>query len=333
MNREGIVLAGTVILDIVHIVDHWPTEESVAMVKETHYGAGGPPHNAAAGLVKLGADFPVTCIGAVGDDQFGRILLDQAKAYGLDTDSFQRVPKASTSHTQVMSSAATGRRTFFHNPGVNAQITPEMLRPSTRDAAIFYLGSPGIAKYLDDHDGWVQVMRHAKELEYRTALELVPVSAIMLRKHVPQILPYTDILVVNDSEAEAVAGLPVVDGSRLDVKKALNACSRLLEMGVRELACIHHPDGAVAMTHDGESFMRGSVKVETTEIVGSVGAGDAFYAGMLFGLHEGWNIINCLDLGNAAAATSLFSPTTSASIKPWKECLAFAEKRGLRTLI
>ena len=51
---------------------------------------------------------------------------------------------------------------------------------------------------------------------------------------------------------------------------------------------------------------------------------------MLFGLHEDWPLDRCLDLGNAAAATSLHSPTTSASIRPWAECLAYAAKKGLR---
>jgi sugar/nucleoside kinase (ribokinase family) len=82
---------------------------------------------------------------------------------------------------------------------------------------------------------------------------------------------------------------------------------------------------------NGEMSRRPSVNVPQAEIAGSVGAGDAFYAGMLLGLHEGWPLEKCLDLGNAAAATSLHSPTTSASIRPWAECLVYASAKGLRT--
>ena len=102
-------------------------------------------------------------------------------------------------------------------------------------------------------------------------------------------------------------------------------------MGVGEIAGIHHPDGAVAATRAGEVSKRPSVMVEQPEIAGSTGAGDAFYAGVLFGIHEGWPLQRCLDLGNAAAATSLHSPTTSASIRPWAECLAYATAKGLRS--
>ncbi len=68
MKRNGIVLAGTVILDIVHMVDHWPEQESVAFIERTEYGAGGPPQNAAAALKKLKAPFPVSLQGVIGDD-------------------------------------------------------------------------------------------------------------------------------------------------------------------------------------------------------------------------------------------------------------------------
>ncbi len=120
---------------------------------------------------------------------------------------------------------------------------------------------------------------------------------------------------VNDYEAESVTGLKVTSGERLDWPAAEVACKKLIALGVQELAVIHHPDGAVAVTASGETTMRPSINVPPGDIKGSVGAGDAFYAGVLFGIHEDWPIARCLDLGNAAAATSLHSPTTS-SVNP-----------------
>ena len=43
------------------------------------------------------------------------------------TVSMMARPGATTSHTYVMSSAATGRRTFFADPGVNNLLTVEQL--------------------------------------------------------------------------------------------------------------------------------------------------------------------------------------------------------------
>jgi sugar/nucleoside kinase (ribokinase family) len=333
VTRRGIVLAGIVVLDIVNIIDHWPAEETLAFIDRTEYAAGGPPHNAGAGLLKLGATFPVTLLATAGDDAYGETMLASARGYGLDTSKVSIVPGVVTSHTHVMSCADTGRRTFFAQLGVNNHMTVEhLLPPEDSSAKLYYLGSPGVARGLDESDGWRTLLRAAKERGMKTCLELCPVPADVLRKYVPLCLPLCDIFVVNDYEAGSITGIDIAPGGKLNWVQAEAACRRLLDMGVTELAGVHHPDGAVAVQRNGEVAKRPSVKVELHEIAGSVGAGDAFYAGVLFGIHEDWPLEQCLDLGNAAAATSLHSPTTSASIRPWTECLAYAKAKGLRAM-
>lgn len=331
MTKSGIVLAGIVVLDIVNIIDHWPAEETLAFIDRTEYAAGGPPHNAGAGLLKLGAPFPVTLLATAGDDTYGETMLASARSYGLDTSHVSIVPGIVTSHTHVMSCADTGKRTFFAQLGVNNHMTVEhLLPPGDSNARLYYLGSPGVARGLDASDGWRTLLKAARDRGMKTCLELCPVPADVLRQHVPRCLPLCDVFVVNDYEAGSITGIEVAKGPRLDWQAAVAACRKLLDMGVGELAGVHHPDGAVAVRRDGEVAMRPSVNVAQHEIAGATGAGDAFYAGMLFGIHEDWPLEKCLDLGNAAAATSLHSPTTSASIRPWTECLAYADARGLR---
>ena len=126
MTRSGIVLAGIAVLDIVHIIDHWPAEEKLAFIDRTEHAAGGPPHNAGAGLLKLGAPFPVTFLATAGDDAYGEAMLTSARSYGLDTSRVSIVPGVVTSHTHVMSCADTGRRTFFAQLGVNNHMTVDV---------------------------------------------------------------------------------------------------------------------------------------------------------------------------------------------------------------
>lgn len=331
MTRRGIVLAGIVVLDIVHLIDHWPNEEALAFIDRTENAAGGPPHNAGAGLLKLGADFPVTLLATAGDDAYGGIMLASARSHGLDTSRVSIIPGAVTSHTHVMSCLDTGRRTFFAQLGCNNLMeVKHLLPPEDSNAKLYYLGSPGVARGLDESDGWRKLLGTARARGMKTCLELCPAPAETLRRHVPPCLPLCDYVVVNDYEAGSIVGVDIAPGGRLSWRAAEAACRRLLEMGVAELAGVHHPDGAVAVRRSGEVAMRPSVKVAQDEIAGSVGAGDAFYAGVLLGIHEDWPLARCLDLGNAAAATSLHSPTTSTSIRPWAECLAYAETRGLR---
>jgi sugar/nucleoside kinase (ribokinase family) len=330
VNRKGIILAGVAVLDIVNIIDHWPQEETLSFIDRTEYAAGGPPHNAAAGLKKLGAPFPVTFICVTGDDLNGKLLLESARGYGLDTSACVVVPGATTTYTQVMSCADTGRRTFFAQLGVAKQLTVEQLRPRDASAKLYYIGSPGLSESLDSSGGWQALLAEARDMGLKTCIELCPAPPALLRKHVTPCLSLCDYFVVNDYEAESVTGIAVTRDGRLDWSAAERACRALLDLGVGELAGIHHPDGAVAVTRLGEVARRGSVRVPAEHIAGTTGAGDAFFAGLLFGVHEDWPLDKCVDLGNAAAATSLRSPTTSASIRPWTECLAYAAQHGLR---
>jgi sugar/nucleoside kinase (ribokinase family) len=331
MTRSGIVLAGTIVLDIVHMIDQWPEEEQIAFIRETIEAPGGPPHNAAADLLKLGADFPVTMICVIGDDAAGDTFTRIASEEGLDTSRIIRAKGHGTDVTHVMTSKATGKRTFFYRPGANATMTAEQMLPPDNSGKIYYLGSPGISTSMDATDGWRAALRSAKALGYKTAMELCPIPPEHQAKQVQPCLPLLDYFIINDSEAEAVTGIAVTRNGRLDVAATERACQNLLDCGVGELVGIHHPDGAVAMRKSGEKAFAPSVKVPKDEIIGTVGAGDAFYAGMLFGLHEDWPLEKCLALANASAATSLHSATTSTSIRPWQECLAYAEEKGLRS--
>ena len=66
------------------------------------------------------------------------------------------------------------------------------------------------------------------------------------------------------------------------------------------------------------------------EIKGTVGAGDSFAAGMLYGLHESWPIEECLNLATCVSASCLYDTTTSGGILPLDECLALGKRYGYR---
>jgi sugar/nucleoside kinase (ribokinase family) len=76
------------------------------------------------------------------------------------------------------------------------------------------------------------------------------------------------------------------------------------------------PEGAYLRTRGGERFSCGSLKLPDGFIVGTVGAGDAFCAGMLYGLHEGWAHPDCMRLGSACAAACLSEANASDGLRP-----------------
>ena len=93
---------------------------------------------------------------------------------------------------------------------------------------------------------------------------------------------------------------------------------------------IHFPEGSFARTRKGEDVWQSSLKLPPKYIAGTAGAGDAFCAGALLGLHEGWELQRCLLTGVCTAAASLSEPTCTGGVKSLSTALALAKKFGLR---
>jgi sugar/nucleoside kinase (ribokinase family) len=84
------------------------------------------------------------------------------------------------------------------------------------------------------------------------------------------------------------------------------------------------------VTRDGQVVTKPSVNVPAAEVRGTNGAGDAFAAGVLYGLMEGWGLPDMLTLAHASAAASLRALSTVGSVDHWKHVLALAERWGWR---
>jgi sugar/nucleoside kinase (ribokinase family) len=70
------------------------------------------------------------------------------------------------------------------------------------------------------------------------------------------------------------------------------------------------------------------LKLPAKYIAGTAGAGDAFCAGVLLGLHEGWDVPRCLLTGVCMAAASLSDATCTAGVKSLKSSLGLAKRFG-----
>jgi sugar/nucleoside kinase (ribokinase family) len=87
------------------------------------------------------------------------------------------------------------------------------------------------------------------------------------------------------------------------------------------------PDG---VTRQGQQMITPSVNIPADQIAGSNGAGDAFAAGALYALHEGWALDRVMALAHAAAAASMRHIGTTDAMMSWSDCLALASKYGTR---
>lgn len=330
--RKGLLAGGNWIIDQVKLVDVYPQPEQLANIRSQAEGTGGAPYNVLIDLARLGAPFPLFAAGLVGKDALGQQILADCKRHKIDTKYLKSSASAPTSYTDVMTETNGGRRTFFHMRGANALWKGDDIEFPKLRTRLFHLGYLLLLDELDKPDKThgtraAALLAAAQAAGLRTSVDVVSEDSDRFREVVTPALKHVDYCILNEIEAGKTAGFRIreADGG-LNTVFLRHAAGALLQMGVRELVMIHFPEGAFARTRKGEDFWQPAVNVPAKQIAGTAGAGDAFCAGALLGLHEEWELQRCLEVGVCAAAASLLDPTCTAGIKSLDAALALAKK-------
>jgi sugar/nucleoside kinase (ribokinase family) len=148
----------------------------------------------------------------------------------------------------------------------------------------------------------------------KTSVDVVSDERGRYREVVVPALEYIDYLCLNDYEAGRCAGLELRKPDGSPDQEAVRAAAAALWRD--NLVVIHMPEGAFAKSREGELWMPSK---PVPRVVSAVGAGDAFAAGLLYGLHEGWPIHQSLDLAHLAAGACLGHETTTGGLRPIAE--------------
>ncbi len=335
MERKGILAAGSYIVDHVKMIDAWPPQDALATIVSKESSNGGGPYNLSKDIARLfpgGPPFPLAAAGLVGDDADGRWILADCQAHQIDTAQLKTTDQAPTSYTDVMTVEADGRRTFFHQRGANALFSEQDLDFDRVDARIFYLGYLLLLDTLDQlTDKGTRassLLADARSRGLLTVVDLVSAEGGNFTDIVSPSLPHIDVLLTNEFEASRLSGIDL--HQEFSAKNALKAARTILDMGVQQRVVIHAPLGAVAIDSKQGAFTAGSVAMPDKVIRGAVGAGDAFAAGIVYGLHENLSIEESLTTASCIAASCLLHPTPSGGIRPLDDCLGLGEQWGFR---
>ena len=333
-ERSGVIAGGNWIVDRVKFIDAWPPEDSLANIESERLGNGGGPYNVLKDLRLLGADFPLEAVGLVGDDADGAFILEDCRAHAIDTRQLKASPGAHTSYTDVMTVRSTGRRTFFHQRGANALLSPGQFDFSETRCKMFHLGYLLLLDGLDELSQGkpkaLEVLRRARAAGLATSIDLVSENSDRFRSIVWPVLPEVDLLFANDTESERLTGIALREGGEIRSARVERAAREIMDHGARGWVVIHFPEAAYALNRSGESHWQPSLEVPAGAVAGVAGAGDAFASGVLFARHRGQTMRESLLLGACAAASSLSDATCSGGILGADECLGLAGRWGIR---
>ena len=316
-KRAGIICAGNWIVDLIHEVDRWPNESELTRIRLQTRGVGGGAANVISALAKFETGVPLYPMGALGDDEHGAFILSECTALGLSVSGLTKKTGVATAHTHVMSVAGQSR-TFFYQGGANDVLGVEDFPLGTfagATAKIFYLGYLTLLGTLDEATpegptNAARVLERASRAGMITCVDLVSMPHPRFPEIVASAAPFLDFLVTNEIEAAlALGGKPSTDPNDL-----LNMARALHQHGVRKATIVHCAERAVWFGQDDDAHVIDAVPLPQAEIASTLGAGDAFCAGLLYGIHEEMPAVRCVSLAMAVARASLKGLTATSAI-------------------
>lgn len=294
MENDGhILVIGAASIDTVGRATQ-PIQSGTSTPGAMRVSVGGVGRNVAENLSRLGES--VILLSAVGDDDSGRRILNQAVTCELDVTRVLVDPDQRTAAYLAVLDQEGGLVISIDDMGINsALITPSFIyrqRALFRDARMVVLDASLAPATLDT------VFRLVDK--YDTPVCADPTTAPLAHRMCAHLSKLT-MITPNAAEAQALCDVPV-----LDRESALTAAQRLVSCGVQIAIVTLGATGLVYAT----SQESGHIPAIECEIVDLTGAGDALTAAVVFGLLNDFPVDEALRLGTSAAALTLHSRDT-----------------------
>lgn len=290
-----VVVVGSLNFDRRIVVPDFPAPGETVLARDSVTGPGGKGSNQAVAARRAGAR--VSMVGAVGADEEGALLLASLDADGVTHTEVERLAHSATGMALVMVNAA-GENSIVVAPGANFQVSEERIVAALSEIS---RGTPVLLQF--------EIPQAAVRAAAKAAFEaggVVILSAAPAPKSLPELLPWVDLLLVNEGELRAVArtaGLPS-DGEPTAVAATL---AKRFEVS---LVCTLGPRGAFVVTGQGEHEQR----APRVEVVDTTAAGDTFAGYLAASLADEVPMYQALARAVAAASITVTREGAAAAI-------------------
>lgn len=286
-----IVVLGSLNTDLVATVPHLPRPGETVLGNALHTFQGGKGANQAVAAARLGGR--VSMVGRVGADSFGTALIEQLVEAGVDTHGVTRDPALPTGAALILVDAA-GQNQIAVAPGANRVVGDDEVA-----AALVMLGPDDLL--LAQLEIPLAAVRRAV-LGTRATVLLNAAPPLSLDA---ELLERLDVLVVNETEAEALFARPVA-GPEAAAEVAGIARSAGVDLAVVTLGAA----GAVFSNR----HVRELVAPFRVQAVDATAAGDAFVGALAVALAAGTPANTAVRLANAAGAAATTKPGAQSSL-------------------
>ena len=284
-RRPKIVVLGGINMDVVATVQRMPEPGETVHGDGFFMAGGGKGANQALAASRLGAEAHM--VGRVGDDDFGRTLLNNMQSAGVDMRGVAPDPSNSTGVAVIMVDGE-GQNLIAEVYGANRASDESQLEAAKgamegADALMLQLETPPNVS--------LAAARHARNLGVRVVWDPAPAADMP-----EEGFALADFLTPNETEAAELTGIRVSD-----VSSAQLAAEALLARGAGAAIVKMGYHGVFGATRSEHHY----VPPMSVDVVDSVAAGDAFAAGLAVALSEGKGLYESLRFGAAAGALAV----------------------------
>jgi len=280
MNK--IVVIGSSNVDLIMKMDHLPEKGETVTDAGFIQVFGGKGANQAIGAVRAGGN--VAFINCVGDDAYTVKMIENFVEDGLDIKYIFQEKMIASGHALVMI-GDEGDNYLSVAPGANYKLTPGKIdeaMPVINEAAMI------IMQYEIPAETIKYVFANAEKKGIPVLWNFAPAREFDL-----SYLRKTSILVVNETEAEFLSGMPVKTNEEVEA-----AAVKLRSMGSNLVIITLGKRGSFALSENEKMYSEGY----RVEVVDTTSAGDVFCGTLAVALVEGKNLKDSLHFANAASA-------------------------------
>lgn len=276
----------------------WNTTTWVEAVEQRMGGNGASTSYAAAVCGTA-----VRLVSVAGRDAFGDRLLGELAAAGVDVAHVRRSDGPTAATVALVNSA--GDRLFLHRIGAGAEgfEPPELDATLSDGMSRFHLANLFSLPGLRRRGGEALSRAHAAGLA--TSVDTGWDSRGRWTEDLAPCLPWTDLLFVNQDEAQHLGGAS-------DIR---DAASRLRDGGAQAVVVKLGAQGCAVFDAAGEL----RIPAFDVTVVDTTGAGDCFAGAFLAALERGLGRAEAARFANAAAALSVQQLGATAGLRSWDE--------------
>jgi len=292
-NPPRVTIIGSYIVALVMDMDRLPIEGETVVGRDFHTTFGGKGSNAAVAAARLGAE--TWFLGKLGRDSFASDFVAMLEREGVHREKVLYSETLPTGVGIILFNSI-GTNLIAIDPAANNQLSPADL---VDNLDVIRNSSVLISPLEIPLDTALAGARLAREHGVKAILN--PAPACDLRN---SDLSAVFALTPNETEARVSLGLPSDDPTN----DADLACA-LLNLGPEHVMLTRGAQGVLWASRNGLQ----SIPALHVNPVDTVGAGDAFNAGLAVGLSEGQSILHSIALGITAASLSTEKRETLAS--------------------